>query len=211
MLKRFLPVAAITICLYFLLSSVALSGINCAVEPGFDCSKALSDAEKLICTDNKLAELDNQLRGVYQTALGNFPERERKNLKAMQRGWIKGRDDCWKADNLRSCVQYAYESRIVELQIQGGQLTVPEPVNYRCESGEYDYLTAIFFTDTLIPVVVLTGNTGRDSWQATLILSPSGSGAKYTGQDMLFWSKDKEAMVQWGEDDLLKCTILEQK
>jgi len=56
--------------------------------------------------------------------------------------------------------------------------------------------------------VVLTGNTGRDDWQYTLILSPSGSGAKYTGPDILFWTKSREAMLQRGDTEALQCKEL---
>jgi uncharacterized protein YecT (DUF1311 family) len=38
-------------------------------QPSFDCSKAQSDAEHLICSDPELAALDRQLAIVYQHAL----------------------------------------------------------------------------------------------------------------------------------------------
>ncbi len=198
---------ALSVWLYLLFSSAAWSNSACAVEPSFDCSKADHDAEELICRDNELAALDNQLAGVYHTALENFPVDERKNLKVMQRDWIKGRNDCWKADDLRSCVKFAYEYRITELQITGGLFTVPEPVQYQCDSGEYDYLTAIFYTETARPAVVLSGNNGRDFWQVIAWPTPSGSGAKYQGSNVLFWNKGTEALVE-RQGRTIKCVCL---
>ena len=38
------------------------------VEPSFDCSKANSPSEKLICSDNELATEDNELFKLYKKA-----------------------------------------------------------------------------------------------------------------------------------------------
>ena len=44
------------------------------------------------------------------------PEAKRR-LKQSQRGWIKGRDACWRAMQVseRDCVAAAYRTRLVEL------------------------------------------------------------------------------------------------
>ena len=47
-----------------------------------------------------------------------LPEQQ-KSERAIQRGWIKGRNDCWKAGDLRQCVEESYQLRITELQIKG--------------------------------------------------------------------------------------------
>lgn len=87
-----------------------------AASPSFDCAKASSDVEKLICKDAELAQLDNSLASLYSTVLKNTPAAEQKSLKAEQRGWVKGRDDCWKSDDLRGCVAGEYRARIAELK-----------------------------------------------------------------------------------------------
>ncbi len=184
--------------------SALLPNTASAADPSFDCAKADHKAENLVCEDDELAALDNQLAGVYHTAYQNFPADERKKQKAMQRGWIKGRNECWKSSDLRNCVKYAYQSRITELQIQGGLVTVPEAVNFQCDGGEYDYLTAIFYQETVLPVVVLTRTNDEESWQSMAYQVPSGSGARYEGQNVLFWNKGREAMVEWNNDKL-KC------
>jgi uncharacterized protein len=88
------------------------------VLPSFDCTKAGSEAEKMVCADPSLAALDKELARVFALAEADsqlVPE-VRGQLSAMQRGWIKGRDDCWKADDKRQCVVESYVARIHELR-----------------------------------------------------------------------------------------------
>ena len=87
-----------------------------AANPSFDCSKATHEAELLICKDADLAALDRSLAELYATVLKNTPASEQGALKTEQRGWVKGRDDCWKADDKHGCIKAAYESRINELK-----------------------------------------------------------------------------------------------
>lgn len=173
-----------------------------AANPSVDCAKADHDIEQLICKDDELAALDKQLAEAYRTAYRNFPADGRDTLKASQRGWVKGRNDCWKADDPRGCVKFEYETRISELQIQGGNLVVPAPVQYQCDGGEYDYLTAIFYQKTAIPSVVLT----RGDDQVIAFLAPSGSGAKYEGRNVSFWEHHGEAAGNW-KGKPFNCTV----
>lgn len=84
--------------------------------PSFDCAKASSEVEKLICGDPELAQLDRSLSDLYHRVLEDTPAGEQKRLKTEQRGWVKGRDDCWKAEDLRDCVAREYRARIDELK-----------------------------------------------------------------------------------------------
>lgn len=89
--------------------------------PTFDCAKAESSAEKLICAEPELAALDRGLAARFAKALAvaqgldaGAKEAEDR-LRATQRGWISGRDECWKEPELRACVQTAYLRREAEL------------------------------------------------------------------------------------------------
>lgn len=84
--------------------------------PSFDCSKASGQVEELICTDEGLAALDRNMSSVYAKAVESWPSEEAATQRAMQRGWISGRNDCWKADDVKACVELAYRTRTVELQ-----------------------------------------------------------------------------------------------
>lgn len=89
--------------------------------PAFDCAKAESSAEKLVCDDADLAALDRRLADRFAAAvavaegLDVGAEDTTKTLRAMQRGWISGRDECWKEPDLRACVETAYLRREAEL------------------------------------------------------------------------------------------------
>ena len=98
------------------LLALTLTSTGYAATPSFDCAKASSDTEKLICDDPELADLDRSLAELYSVVLKNSSSDDQKMLKAEQRGWIKGRDDCWKADDLRRCVADEYRYRIDQLK-----------------------------------------------------------------------------------------------
>jgi uncharacterized protein len=87
-----------------------------AAHPSFDCSKASHEVEELICKDSDLAALDRSLAELYATVLKHTPAKEQGKLKTEQRGWVKGRNDCWKSDDQHGCVKAEYEARIKELK-----------------------------------------------------------------------------------------------
>lgn len=119
----------------------------------------------------------------------------------MQRGWIKGRNECWKADDLRQCVLTNYQQRITELQIKGGQMMVPSPVIYQCGTVQ---VSAYFYADTELPSAVIN----QDANPPLLAYGvSSGSGARYEGQDLSFWNKGDEGVLsRYGEEDI-RCTV----
>lgn len=182
-----------------LLSLPALAGTT----PSFDCGKAHSSAEQLICQDAGLAALDNELAALYPKAIANFPPEEQKLEKATQRGWIKGRNECWKEKDLRQCIQSSYETRITELQIKGGQLMVPAPMNYQC--GKELILSAYFYNDAKLPAAVI--NLGPDA-QVLAYSVPTGSGARYQGPNVVFWTKGQEAMLERYNQPDQSCQLL---
>ena len=168
--------------------------------PSFDCAKAGWSVEELICKDADLAALDRQMAAVYAAALKRVTEDNYEDPAAVQRGWIKGRNDCWKSDNLRACIVSSYQHRIAELQIQYGQLVVPTPVYYTCGKTA---LTAVFYQQTDPQTVVLTfipALTGVD--QILAYHSPSGSGAQYEGRNVSFWEHHGEAKLTWFDQEM---------
>lgn len=94
---------------------------NAGTGPSFDCSKALGKVEKMICADPKLAALDRELAETHERAVEAAAEIHQRQLRASQRGWIKGRNDCWKAMqvNVTDCVAASYRARIAELEQLG--------------------------------------------------------------------------------------------
>jgi uncharacterized protein len=88
-----------------------------AAGPSFDCTKVdTGSVEETICKDAGLSGLDRKMTEVFEAASKKAVNEHPPVLKAEQRGWIKGRNDCWKDADKRHCVEGSYDSRIAELQ-----------------------------------------------------------------------------------------------
>ena len=109
----------LTIAVGLLLSPALLTLPLYANQPSFDCSKVKKDSsEGLICGSDELMDLDRELSSVYKQALLKASKDDM--LKAHQRGWIKGRNDCWKAKDEKQCMANEYNLRIKELKEKYG-------------------------------------------------------------------------------------------
>ncbi len=76
----------------------------------FDCSKASSEVEKMICSDYELSKLDETMNKAYVQALDRADNEER--MIEDQRQWLKNeRNACQNAE----CVKKAYKARMKEL------------------------------------------------------------------------------------------------
>jgi len=100
---------------YSLLAATLLGTTAFANQPSFDCAKVKKNSsEGVICRSDTLMDLDRELAKVYKEALQKASKDDM--LKAEQRGWIKGRNDCWKAENEEQCMIGEYKARIEELK-----------------------------------------------------------------------------------------------
>jgi uncharacterized protein len=180
--------------------------------PAFDCARADGEVETLICQDEGLATLDRKLDEVYKAALGKARDDVPQVLRTEQRGWIKGRNECWKAqgeDNpafltaswqatsVRECVEGQYQLRISELQAQLQLVPAKGPVFFACENNPANEVVATFF-ETDPPTARL--ERGDRTVMAWLVRAASGS--KYEGQNVEFWTKGDEATVTWLDEEL---------
>ena len=165
--------------------------------PSFDCSQASGAQEQLVCGDPELAALDRQLAAAYGQAQAKASDSAL--LRAAQRGWVKGRDDCWKAGDTRSCVLEAYVRGIVDLRIQHGLVQVPATVEYRCD-GDTVRVAAVFYHDPPQAMVLTVGDD-----QAILPIARSGSGARYAASGVEFWEHQGEASIDFF-GKTLRCT-----
>ena len=89
----------------FLIGMLALG----AQAASFDCAKASSLVEKVICAESRLSELDQQLAISYKETLANVADVD--SLKAGQLAWLKSRNQCQES----TCLVSAYQRRIKEL------------------------------------------------------------------------------------------------
>lgn len=94
----------------------------------FDCGKAGTKVEKLICGDAELSKLDEELSAAYKTVLND--QKQADTVKQTQKLWMKERNGCADAD----CVKRAYETRLssltvttVQIKVQGFPLNPKDP------------------------------------------------------------------------------------
>ncbi len=167
--------------------------------PSFDCSKAAGEVEQLICKDEQLSILDRKLAATYGEALKSQATPAPAWLAAEQRDWLKGRNDCSKSGDMRSCVETEYTNRIAEIQAKSKLVGSLGPVTYRCANGGED-LTATFYKTDPSTVILERGDRKILAFQA-----PSASGAKYDGANVMLWDKGGQAQVTWFGQDM-KCT-----
>jgi len=178
-------------------------GMATAADPSFDCGKVQADSiEGLICQDDELAALDRKLAEVYAAAAKKATNEQPPVLKTEQRGWIKGRNECWKSDDPRQCVADNYRRRSAELQARYRLLPGEGPVIYACDGDPRNEVIVTFFkTD---PPTLMAE---RGDQVSLMYRQPSGSGAKYQGRNESFWEKGEEAIVTWGYDSPeMRCT-----
>lgn len=83
-------------------------------KPSFDCAKATTQVEKMICEDSsgELQNLDRQLFESYQEIKAKLDKNGKKALLDSQKSWIKTRDRC----ESKECLKESLQSRIKELQ-----------------------------------------------------------------------------------------------
>ncbi|RZA16819.1 MAG: DUF1311 domain-containing protein, partial [Proteobacteria bacterium] len=112
----------------------------------FDCRRAQSKLESMICADSDISKLDEQLNFAYTHV--RTMSRDDKTEIAMQRSWLKARNTC--AD--RVCLQRMYTSRIAEMRARSASnsplVGIWEKAFYceqlsgiyeeRCKQGERD-------------------------------------------------------------------------
>ncbi len=95
----------------FSLVAISLVWMPHVHSAGFDCAKAKTKIEQLICANPKLSELDERVTGLYKKVLEQSPVPE--DPKEQQREWVKGsRNTCKDA----ACLEDAYAHRISDLE-----------------------------------------------------------------------------------------------
>lgn len=192
--------------------TLALSAMVAAAQdgPSFDCARAQSSAEELVCGDPELAALDRRVAERYAAALSAtaaFADAApaERTLRATQRGWIKGWDDCWKADDPRTCVETAYlirEGELVALYM------LEKPVGiatWQCDGNPANEIVTYFYETELPSARFERGDTIDAAHQTR-----TASGARYEGSfGRWIWMKGNEATVDWPPDEGMSCRIAE--
>lgn len=111
---------------------------NQVMAASFDCKKASTATEKMICADSNLSSLDDDLQKGYRAASSALKPSEREGLLVEQRNWIKYvRNICTDG----SCLGKVYDARISLLKrtewaiADEGKCSIPS--GHSCRSVVY--------------------------------------------------------------------------
>lgn len=190
------------------------------VSPSFDCDEpGLSEVQSRICADSALGTLDVRLDSVWSTALERargtaMPQMWVEEMVDYQRGWVAGRDECWKApeereyagmredEAIRRCTETAYRERIARLQADWGLAEVTQgPVFWVCgDDPGNEFVTTFFATD---PQAVRVERGGQSE---VFLRTRTASGARYEGfSGKSFWDRGGSAAFVWPEGETRIC------
>jgi len=87
--------------------------------PSFDCAKASTRVEFMICDHPRIARLDSEMAAAYRIALRNSPwASANRRIRAEQRDWVAERNRCRDP----RCLRQLYRQRIAQLraEVSGG-------------------------------------------------------------------------------------------
>ncbi|GLQ05886.1 lysozyme inhibitor LprI family protein [Sneathiella chinensis] len=148
--------------------NIHLAEYGLPATPTYNCARAKGAVENLICKDGELMSLDQTLTHTYQGALARakgldaFPGKAVNTLRATQRGWIKGRNDCWKAgENIKTCTRDQYLQRISSLEAEWALQPSEAVTFYQCGQPANEIAVSLFNT-TPWPAMALEQGDRRD-------------------------------------------------
>lgn len=193
--------------LFIAFSVVGPTGLVADAAPSFDCAKAVGSVETLICSDVELADLDQRLALRFRAALAAVrsldagAQEAEATLRAYQRGWIRGRNDCYKAIDRHACVKASYLLRENELVAQWILMPPVATEYWTCSDTAANELVVMRF-DTELPSLRLEyGDSIASASQ-----SPVASGIRYEADfGRAFWIKGDTATLTWPEGTEQTC------
>jgi uncharacterized protein len=178
----------------------------------FDCASPQASAEKLICHDAQLAQMDLELNRLYLLALTDEHSVPRPDkVEVDQQFWIDARNQCGSGPQAKPCVIRSYAERAHQLR-QGSTIARTKdpsrltegPVTFRCAGLNAPVAATFFMTE---PGVVYL------KWSKTSITLdqvPDTSGTLYRGKDFRgsysFWQTGYETIFQVPGTGSMSCT-----
>ena len=142
---------------------------NDRIQPSFDCSKAKTRVEKLVCSDEVLSILDRDMQKAYDLMMGKYDltymNEEAKEeikpylekLKQSQIEWVKHRDRYCNTEKdkeeFRRCVLNEYYNRIQSV-VPTYNVRIGFSINDKNSTNDlcYNYFTQKFWMDSPKPV-----------------------------------------------------------
>jgi len=162
--------------------------------PAFDCRKAKPGSiEEMICKDAELSALDRKLDAAYKGALKKAANEKPPILQATQRGWVKGRNDCWKDADKRACVKNAYVGRTMELQAKYRLVAFTGPVRFACDGDPRNEMVVTYFGTEPATLIAERGDQS-----SLMVQQPVASGTSYVGRNESIREHQGKSTVVWG-------------
>lgn len=172
-------------------AAAADNQINCQ-------AKDQGTIDKLICSDPELLKQDQQLAKVYQQALTKAVNEKPPLLKAEQRGWIKGKAECWKEEDKKACASTLYTQRIAELQARYELLPASKKLLLGCDSNPANEVSLRYYPTTPATLIADYGDQVSLMYQQT--------DQSYVGRNEKLSEQNGVFTVQWGyEAPLMSC------
>ncbi len=84
----------------------------------FDCAKASSAIERLLCTDQRLDASDEWLARRYAALVAVVPTAQRQGVRSAQQVWLAQRDGCLAQPDPGACLKQRIELRVRALDSQ---------------------------------------------------------------------------------------------
>ena len=172
-------------------AAAADNQINCQ-------ANGLGTVDQLICSDQQLLKQDQQLAEVYQQALLKAANEKPPRLKAEQRGWIKGKAECWKGDDKKACASTLYTQRIAELQARYELLPASKKLLLSCDNNPANEISLRYYPTTPATLIADYGD------QVSLMYQQADQ--SYVGRNEKLSEQNEVFTVQWGyEAPLQRC------
>jgi uncharacterized protein len=172
-------------------AAAADNQINCQ-------AKDLGTVDQLICSDQELLKQDQQLAEVYQQALLKAANEKPPLLKAEQRGWVKGKAECWKEEDKKACASTLYTQRIAELQARYELLPASKKLLLSCDNNPANEVSLRYYPTTPATLVADYGD------QVSLMYQQADQ--SYVGRNEKLSEQNGVFTVQWGyEAPLMSC------
>ncbi|WP_233079862.1 lysozyme inhibitor LprI family protein [Rheinheimera soli] len=174
-------------------AAAADNQINCQ-------AKDQGTIDKLICSDPELLEQDQQLAEVYQQALAKAVNEKPPMLKTEQRGWVKGKAECWKQDDKRACAAELYTLRIAELQARYELVPMSKRLLLSCGNNPANEISVRYYPTTT--PATLIADYGD---QVSLMYQQADQ--TYVGRNEKLSEQNEVFTVQWGYEAPLQSCI----
>lgn len=101
-----------------LVLAIGLAWLPQAGAVSFDCAKAATAVERLLCSDKRLAAPDESLARRYAALLAVVPGAQRAQLRGAQQAWLAQRAQCLAEGDPGDCLQRRIEAREKALDAQ---------------------------------------------------------------------------------------------